>query len=177
MKYLLLALSFALPALCMAQKGQPFPSISGELLKGGTATLPENYSGKMTIVGMAWSKKSEDALKTWYEPLYDKFVLKRGIFDSDYDVQLCMIPMYIGLKQAAYESTMSTLRESNRTDLFPYILFYKGPIEPYDSKLGLVDKATPYFFLVDEKGKIRHAFSGIFTETKMERLEEVISMK
>jgi hypothetical protein len=158
-----------------AQVGQPFPTISGEILEGGNATLPADYAGKLTLVGMGWTKKSEEGLRSWYEPLYDKFVLKRGIFDKEYDVNLCLIAMYIGLKQTAYESTMKDLRETNRKDLFPYILFYKGPLEPYDSKLKLTDKAIPYFFLLDETGKIVHAFSGTFSESKMEKLEEALN--
>ena len=90
-------------------------------------------------------------------------------------MNLCLIAMYIGLKQTAYESTMKDLRETNRKDLFPYILFYKGPLEPYDSKLKLTDKAIPYFFLLDETGKIVHAFSGTFSESKMEKLEEALN--
>ncbi|MFN8865186.1 MAG: TlpA family protein disulfide reductase [Flavobacteriales bacterium] len=158
-----------------AQIGQSFPSISGEILEGGNATLPADYAGKLTLVGMGWTRKSEEALRAWVEPLYDKFVLKRGIFDKEYDVNLCLVAMYIGLKQTAYESTMKDLRETSRKDLFPYILFYKGPLEPYDSKLGLVDKSIPYFFLLDEEGKIMHAFSGAFSETKMEKLEEALN--
>lgn len=158
-----------------AQKGKVFPSLAGEMLSGKEATLPIDYSGKKTLVGMAWSRKAEDALKSWYEPLYDKFVAKRGIFDSDYDIQLCLVPMYIGLKQAAYEATMKDLRKSNRQDLFPYILFYKGELEPYDTQLGLKDKNLPYFFLLDEGGTVIHSFSGEFSEKQLEKIEELIS--
>jgi len=157
-----------------AQSGKSFPPLTGEMLSGKEAQLPNDYSGKMTLVGMAWSRKAEDALKSWYEPLYDKFVAKRGIFDSDYDIQLCLIPMYIGLKQTAYDATLKELRKSNRQDLFPYILFYRGELEPYESQLGLKDKTLPYFFLLDKKGKIIHHFSGEFSDDKLEVLEEKI---
>lgn len=174
LRILVIALLAASTSLS-AQTGQSFPPISGEILEGGNATLPADYAGKLTLVGMGWTKKSEDALRTWYEPLYDKFVLKRGIFDKEYDVNLCLVAMYIGLKQTAYEATMKDLRETNRKDFFPYILFYKGPLEPYDSKLGLEDKTIPYFFLLDEEGKIVHRFSGAFSESKMEKLEEALN--
>jgi hypothetical protein len=158
-----------------AQTGKLFPTLSGEILEGGTGTVPEDYKGKITLIGMAWSKKAEDALASWYAPLYDKFVLKRGIMDADYDVRLCLIPMYVGLKQAAYAQTLNDLKASNRKDLYPYILFYKGPIEPYDSKLGLIEKNIPYFFLLDKDGIIRYTSSGVFTESKLEKMEEVIN--
>lgn len=157
-----------------AQKGKLFPELNGETLDGASKSIPEAVMGKLTIVGMAYSGKSEDALKTWYNPMYDKFVLKRGIFDHTFDVNLVFVPMYIGLKQAAYEPTLKDLKSSNRKDLYPYLLFYKGELEPYGSILGLTDKNSPYFFVLDQDGKIVHTFSGIFTEAKMEAIEAVL---
>jgi len=154
--------------------GKVFPELTGEMLTGSAKSIPTDTKGKMTFVGMAYSSKSEDVLKTWYEPVYDKFVLKRGMFDKKYDVNLMLVPMYIGLKKAAYEATMKELKESNRKDLFPYILFYKGELEPYGSTLEMKDKALPYFFLLDENGKIVYSTSGVYTESKMERIEEVL---
>jgi ATP10 protein len=155
-------------------EGKMFPELTGEMLNGTSKTIPTDTKGKLTFVGMAFSSKSEDVLKTWYEPVYDKFVLKRGMFDKKYDVNLMFVPMYIGLKKAAYESTMNDLKKSNRKDLYPYILFYKGDLEPYGSALEMKDKALPYFFLLDENGKIVYTASGVYTEGKMEKLEEVM---
>jgi hypothetical protein len=155
-------------------EGKVFPSLTGEMLNGTSKTIPSDTKGKLTFVGMAYSSKSEDVLKTWYEPIYDKFVLKRGMFDKKYDVNLMFIPMYIGLKKAAYEATMNDLKKSNRKDLYPYILFYKGELEPYGTELEMKDKSLPYFFLLDEQGTIVYSASGVYTEGKMEKLEEVL---
>ena len=81
MKYLTLALISIL-----FLKGEKFTSISGENLNGVTISLPDASSGKLTLVGLAYSKKSEGSLKSWFMPLYDKFVLKRGIFDKNYEI-------------------------------------------------------------------------------------------
>lgn len=165
----LIALSFI-----VGPEGSVFPALSGETLEGKNVSLPADVAGKKTLVGMAYSAKAEEALMTWYQPVYDKFIAKLGMFDKDYDVNLYFIPMYIGLKQAAYESTKKKLRESNRKDLFPYILFYKGELSPYDAVLGLKDKNQPYFFVLDEKGKVIYHTTGNFTETKMEEIEALL---
>jgi hypothetical protein len=151
-----------------------FPSLTGETLEGKSITLPTDVMGKKSIIGMAYSTKSEAALMSWYEPLYDKFVTKVGMFDKDYDVRLYFVPMYIGLKQAAYESTKKQLKESHRTDLFPYVLFYKGELSPYDTQLGMTDKTQPYFFILDEQGKVLLKLEGSFSESKMEKIEAVL---
>ena len=164
----------AVSIISWGQPGSKFPALEGEMLDGSSRTLPSYISGKLSIVGMAYSEKSEDALRTWYSPMYDKFVLKRGIFDGTYDVHLVFVPMYIGLKQVAYASTLKQLKESNRKDLYPYILFYKGELEPYGTSLSMEDKNLPYFFVLDPEGRILDKITGIFTESKMERIEKAL---
>jgi hypothetical protein len=174
MKKILLVSLVGLAFNALGQVGTLFPSLAGETLEARALSIPEDCKGKITLVGMAWSKKSEEILNTWYTPMYDKFVLKRGMFDSRYDVNMFFVPMYTGMKKAAYETTLKQLRESNRKDLFPYILFYKGSMEPYEKPLKLDDEALPYFFVLDEEGKILYATSGSFSEKKMEAVEAVL---
>ncbi len=158
----------------VAQTGVIFPDISGEYLNGQQTTLPDAPRAKYLILGLAYSKKAEDDLRSWYQPMYDSFVLKRGIMDSMYDVDLCFVPMFTGMKKAAYETAMNQLRKENRSDLHPYILFYKGELEPYASILKMNDKAVPFLFVVDLNGRIVYSTSGAFTERKKEQLEEAL---
>lgn len=156
------------------QTGENFPTLEGELLEGGAITLPKPPPGQAAVIGMAYSKKAEDALKTWYQPMYDTFVLKRGIFDHIYTNDLYMIPMFTGTKKVAYEAAMKKMREENRPDLFPHIIFYKGSLEPYASTLRMTDKKMPYLFVVDENGVVVYATSGKFTEKKKQAIEAAL---
>ena len=169
MKYLALAL-FSVFFLKVGK----FTSISGENLNGLTITLPDSSSEKLTLVGLSYSKKSEGSLKSWFMPLYDKFVLKRGIFDKGYDINTYFIPMFTGLKKSAYENTLKKLKDSNRKTLFDHIVFYKGDLEPYKSDLSLDEKTIPYLFIIDPEGTIIHRTQGEFTEGKLEKIEEAI---
>lgn len=157
-----------------AQKGKTFPDLPGESLDGKTVLVPADTKNKLTIVGMAYSKKAEDGLKSWYTPMYDKFVLKRGIFDAQYDVNFFFIPMFTGTKKMAYQISMDKMRESNRKDLYPYLLFYKGEMDPYIDVLRMEEKNLPYLFVIDQEGKVVYYTKGLFTEKKMEDLEEVL---
>ena len=123
---------------------------------------------------MAYSKKSEDILKGWYEPMFNKFVLKRGIMDHLYDVNFFFIPMYTGAKKMAYEISMDKMRESNRKDLYPYLLFYKGELEPYVSVLKMEEKELPYLFIIDRDGKVLYRTKGLYSEKKMEEIEAIL---
>lgn len=157
-----------------AQVGEVFPPLSGELLNGESVQLPYLEAEKPTVIGLAYSKKAEEALKTWYTPMYDTFVLQRGIFDHLYASHFYMVPMFTGVKQAAYEKALKEMRKSNRKDLFPHILFYKGSIDLFVSVLKMDDKKEPYLFVIDQSGKVVYATKGVFTERKKEALETVL---
>ncbi len=158
-------------------KGTTFPELQGEKLTGEQLTIPKDIGNKVSIVGMAYSKKSEATLKTWYQPMFDKFVLKRGIFDAQYDVNLLFIPMFTGGKKAAYNVSIKKMKESNREDLYPYLLFYKGDLEPYVSTLEMDNKELPYLFILDEEGEILYSTKGLFNEKKMSEIETVLDAR
>ena len=158
----------------MAQVGDTFPDLSGELLTGESVVLPADKQDKITLVGMAYSKGAEDILKSWYTPMYDKFVLKRGMFDHLYDVNFLFVPMYVGAKKVAYKTSIKKMKESNRKDLYPYLLFYKGGLEPYVETLKMGNKNQAYLFIIDQQGKILYHTKGMFSENKMEEIEGVL---
>lgn len=171
----IIALSFVCVLfLAAGTANKTFPVLSGETLDGRQISLPADCRGKKTIIGLAYSERAQEDLDSWHEPMYDKFVAKVGMFDYQYDVKLYFIPMFIGLKQSLYESTLKKLRADNRKDLYPYVLFYKGELEPYASELGLKEKSIPYFFVLDDKGAILHTVSGAYTENKMEAIEAAL---
>lgn len=174
MKFNHALLFVAIAAMLSFTIGNPFPSISGETLDNKTRSLPADCLGKKTIIGMAYSEKAQESMLTWYEPAFEKFVAKVGMFDYQYDVNLYFIPMFIGLKQSLYESTLKKLRAENRKDLYPYVIFYKGELEPYASTLNMKDKSLSYLFVLDEKGNIIHSVTGEFTEKKMEAIEAAL---
>lgn len=153
--------------------GNLFPSIQGETLEGKQVNIPQTTMGKVTIVGMAYSKKSEDMLSSWLQPMYDKFIAKSGMFD-DYDVNLYFIPMFTGTKKMAYNKTIKNLKAGNHKDLHPYMMFYKGELEPYVTDLKMDRKDLPYFFVLDKKGNIVYSTKGFYSEAKMEKIEEAI---
>lgn len=173
-KFFLACLFLQAGLLIFAQDGIQFPELEGETLEGEEITLPDDTRGKVTLVGMAYSKKAEDALKSWYQPMYDKFVLKRGMFDQNYDANLYFVPMFTGLKKAAFGASMKKLKKSHRKDLFPYILFYKGSMDDYEEKLKMTEKNQPYFFVLDEKGKVVYFTKGLFSQDKMAEIEKIL---
>jgi len=162
----------------VAQVGTTFPQLAAETVNNDVITIPDDSGGKFTLVGMAYSKKSEDDLNTWFSPVYQKFVYKPekpGLFDSfGYDVNVYFVPMFTGVKSAAQSTAKKKALDKVDSRLFPHILFYKGELKKYKDALDFEKKDIPYFFVLDKDGVIIYATSGAFSETKLDAIEEAM---
>ncbi|MEQ8339271.1 MAG: hypothetical protein RIA62_18060 [Cyclobacteriaceae bacterium] len=157
----------------IAQVGNQFPLIEGENLKNEFINLPTDTKGKHTIIGIAFSKKAENDLKTWFSPAYNQFIKdpdKNSIFQIDYDVNLYFVPMFTGAKRPAYKATMEKVKKTIDRRLEPYVLFYKGKVKDYEESLGFDEKNIPYFYLLDQEGKIIYATTGRYSDRKMQEI-------
>jgi len=162
-----------------AQVGEMFPDMQAETFEDVVVNIPEDTKGKYTLLGLAYSKKSEGDLQGWYNPIYNKFIPKKegegGLFGGfGYDVNVYFVPMFTGVKAAAEGTAKKKAAKNIDERLLPHILFYKGQLKPYKEKLDFEKKDIPYFFVLDEQGMIVHAISGKFSDAKLDKIEEVI---
>ena len=156
--------------------GKIFPDMVAETIEDKKITLPIDTKGKYTLVGLAYSKKSEDDLNGWFSPVYNKFVRKAEgmLAGMGYDVNVYFIPMFTGVNAAATGTAKKKALKNIDPILLPYILFYKGELKPYKEALDFEKRDIPYFFVLDPEGKIVFATSGAFTEDKLDQVEESI---
>jgi len=158
--------------------GKMFPNMEAETSEDKKVVLPTDVKGKFTLLGLAYSKKAEDELNTWFSPIYEKFIRKApkgGLFeDMGYDVNVYFVPMFTGVNAAATGTAKKKAIKNVDPELLPRILFYKGELKPYKEALDFEKKDTPYFFVLDKDGKIIHATSGKYSENKMSDIEAVL---
>ncbi len=178
MKHIVLSLSFLffMDTLKAQVIGKMFPAMTAETVEDVKVNLPEDVKGKYTLLGLAYSKKSEDELNTWFEPIFSKFVQKTSGLMSGmgYDVNVYFVPMFTGINAAATGTAKRKALKNVDPQLLPYILFYKGELKSYKEALDFERRDIPYFFVLDPFGKIVYATSGSFSEDKMDKVEEVI---
>ena len=177
MKKIAACLVIAFPLIFISFKtpdatGKIFPAISGETLAGTTKTIPADTKGKYTLIAMAYSSDAEQDLNTWLNPAYNKFIVKTGMFDSEYDVNIYFIPMFSGVNIATANTIRKRMKEEIEKGAHGYVMFYKGEISSYKKELELVQKDTPYIFLLDKEGKIIYSTNGIYSDDKMEAIED-----
>jgi hypothetical protein len=179
MKTTLLALLFLVCAHVIAfgqVLGKPFPAMTAETVDDKKVQLPESAQGKYTLIGLAYSKKSEAELNSWFQPVFGKFIQKStGLFSGfTYDVNVYFVPMFTGVNAAATGTAKRKAAKNIDPQLLPYILFYRGELKSYKESLDFEKKDIPYFFVLDPQGKIVYATSGKYSEEKMEAIEEKI---
>lgn len=156
--------------------GKMFPAMEAETVEDKKVKLPDDVKGKYTLLGLAYSKKSEDELNSWFQPVFEKFVQKStGLMSGfGYDVNVYFVPMFTGVNAAATGTAKRKAIKNIDPQLLPYILFYKGELKSYKEALDFEKKDIPYFFVLDADGKIIHATSGKYSSAKMDKVEEVI---
>jgi hypothetical protein len=168
---------FAITVSAFAQVvGKQFPEMHAENVEDRKVTLPTDILGKFTLLGLAYSKKSEDELNTWFGPIFSKFIQKpEGLLaGTGYDVNVLFIPMFTGINAAAEGTAKRKALKNIDPQLLPYILFYKGELKPYKEALDFEKRDIPYFFVLNAEGKIVFATSGSFSESKLDAIEDVI---
>ncbi|NBP70628.1 MAG: hypothetical protein EBU52_18060 [Cytophagia bacterium] len=175
---LILSLLLLASGFSMAQViGKTFPNMDAETVEDKKVKLPGDVKGKYTLLGLAYSKKAEDELNTWFSPVFEKFVRKNtgSLFDNmGYDVNVYFIPMFTGVNAAATGTAKKKALKNVDPQVLPNILFYKGELKQYKEALDFEKKDTPYFFVLDAEGKIVYATSGKFSTKKLDEVENVI---
>lgn len=156
--------------------GKQFPAMVAETVDEKKVNLPGDVKGKYTLLGLAYSKKSEEELNSWFNPVFGKFIQKsNGMMSSfGYDVNVYFVPMFTGVNAAATGTAKKKAIKNIDPQLLPYILFYKGELKTYKEALDFERRDIPYFFVLDPEGKIVYATSGAYTEKKMDEVEESI---
>jgi hypothetical protein len=160
-------------------KGQLFPPLTGETFEGKPLSIPSNTKGKITLIGVCFSKNAEGDLKTWLNPVYNLFVVKKDTNDffsaaANYDVNFYFIPMFNKINQLLEKTSKEKIKKDTDKEFWPHLVFYNGNIKPYKEDLGIKDSDIPYFFVLDKTGKIVHVESGKYDEKKMDRIENFI---
>lgn len=146
-----------------------------ETLDGEEVKLPEEITGKYTLIGLAYSKKAEEDLNSWQVPTYNKFVAKTGLMDDMFDVGLFFIPMFTGAKKMVKDKIIREIEDNTDSRVRKNILIYSGEADPVKEALKLREKDQPYFFLLNPQGKIVWRGSGRFKQSYFDEIEAILT--
>jgi len=182
-KIILSILAFATISIAFIPKagviGTVFPAMECEDYNGKAVNLPVDTKGKYTLLCIAFSTAAEPDLKTWINPIYNKFIgkvdaSKADVFDVhvDYDVNLYFVPMFTGFNKLASSSSKDKIKSKTDKELWPYLLFYDGG-KTYKDELDFKKRDIPYFFVLDKTGKVVYTTSGKYDDNKLEKIVDI----
>ncbi len=172
MKHIVGTLCLLGSLLCFGQT--QFPELIGTDLNDKKVELPESVQGKFSIVGIAYSKKAEDALVSWREPIYYEFIDKSGLAALVYDVDVFLVLMFTGVNRSVYGKYSKKLKQTVEDQYKDQMLLYSGNIDSYKSSLGINQKDIPYLFVLNKEGQIIHKTSGRYSSKKLEQIGALV---
>ena len=174
------AITFSFVPVKTGVIGKPFPDMECEDYTGKIVKLPTDTKDKFTLLAIAFSTAAEDDLKTWINPIYNKFIgkvdaSKADMFDVhvDYDVNLFFVPMFTGFNQLTVKQSKEKIKAKTDKELYPYLLFYDGG-KTYKDELDFQKRNIPYFFVLDKIGKVVYTTSGKYDDNKLEKILDII---
>jgi hypothetical protein len=160
--------------------GTTFPEMVCESYSGSEVKLPADTKGKFTLLAFAFSNDAETDLRTWINPIYNKFISKTDqsqadVFavGGDYDVNLYFVPMFTGFNKLTSKASKDKIKSHTDKELHKYLLFYDGG-KTYRDELEFKKRDIPYFFVLDKEGKVVYTTSGKFDEKKLEKIVDII---
>lgn len=160
-----------------AQIGKAYPNMSGENLLKKNVSVPIK-NGKVTLVALAYSEKSEEYLKSWRQPLFDLFIQAPGtdLFDFEpYDANVSFVVLLTGVNKMAAGKVKSKLEENVKDHWKEHIVVVKGKTlkdyEVLDLGKGKDERTKPYFYLLDKNNKIVYTTEGAYTKQKQQEIE------
>jgi len=181
MKIILLSLAlYSLLVLpVMAQVGTVFPPMECQNVDGVKHSLPNGLKGKKSVLCLAYSQKAQEKLQGWIDASVHNLILRSSeqslIPEEPYDIHAFFVAMLTGANQNLANAAEGQIKKNIDVQLHPYILLYKGELEPFKTKLKMDAKDDPYVFVLDEKGKVLYATHGSYTDKAMDEIEELIA--
>ncbi len=162
-------------AFCSAQDF--FPSFEAKSLEDKAVKVPEDLKGKISLLGFAYSKKADEDLRAWFQPAYTRFINppQSGLIPSDpFEGNIYFIPMLQGIAKKVSGKIEKEMKEGIDPSLHPHIALFSGEVKDIRSQLKMDEPSEPYFFVIDENGKILYRTQGAYTDDKMDEIESYL---
>lgn len=153
---------------------QSFPAIEAEDLNGKSYQVPAGFNEKPLILGLAFSKDAQKAMRTWITPVYRQFMDDSGLSSMIYDVDTYMLIAFTGAKRAAAKRASKMIKESTEEGFYSQVLLHKGSFKPFRENLKISDKDSFYLFVLSAQGDVMYYVTGRYTEKKFDKIDMVL---
>jgi len=154
-----------------------FPTILAEDVNDKSISIPLHYEGKRTVIGIAFSLKANESLKKWANPLHKTLIAGSmgGLMGGNmYDANLGFVALLKGIAKIGKAEAKQRIKKETDPSLHSLFLFSESDANEIMNHLEIKNTSEPYFFVLDEKGKIITQVSGAYSEEKMTRITDAL---
>ena len=144
-----------------------FPTVSGTSLSGNDVTFPDDISGRVAVLSVAFKQKAQLCINTWADELLPKY----GI---DQNVQYYEIPMLGGQWTMARNWIDGGMQNGVPKPLHDFTVTYYGPLKQYYKSLGISSKKSCYIYVLNQDGIIKGKFEGFSSANQINELFSLI---
>ena len=116
---------------------QVVPPFTGETLENKSVTIPSDTKGKYTLLCFASGMKAQEALESWLDPVYNKYIAKTGLMDDLYDVNVFFIPVFKGRNASMQETVKKKFNETAQADVKGHVLFCPSDLSEATTALSI----------------------------------------
>ena len=153
------------------------PEFTGSNLNNQKLNFPSDLNEKKTLMGFAFSKKSQDDIQSWAQPVYDEFIDKESLASLVYDVNVYLVIVLSKSGNTFKEKVIRELKENILKEFYPNIIICDADRKDIREELNITEKDVPTLFALDKNGKIKKKESGAYTMKKLERLSDHLEME
>ncbi|MFO7992036.1 MAG: hypothetical protein R6U61_07075 [Thermoplasmata archaeon] len=147
------------------KKAKKFPRITADALSGKKVTIPDDVSGEMTLIGVAFVREAQGMLDSWMEYFQD-LCKGKDIYE---------LPMIDGVFWKILSGFIDGgMRAGIPEEKHDYVVTYYGDTSEFRKELGMDDKNLAYIFLIDGDGYILFQGSGYPNEEEKKELLKVV---
>lgn len=147
--------------------GVQFPRITAQSLAGNTVTLPDDGTGKVTLIAIAFERQAQAMIDSWITEVEAEF--------EDERIWIFEIPMI----DSPVWRPMRAIIDAGMRGGIPrhkhgHVITYYGESTTFRNVLGMEDRSRAYLFLLDGEGIIRWKGEGFASREDIAHLFSVI---
>ncbi len=149
--------------------GDPLPRLSGHLLTGSEAVLPQAAAGKVALIAMGFTYKSRFPVEAWAD-------WYRASIGSTSEVTFLEVPMIGGAATLGRWFIDRGMRNGTPAELHDHVLTVYGGTGEWKKRLlySAAHENDAYLIVVDREGIVRWIHHGAFDQSRADELHAVL---
>lgn len=150
-------------AATWAQAAQPMPQVEGENLAGRKVVLPDDASGKVTVLVFGFTKASKEPTGAWADKILAEYGARSGF-------ELYQLPVLESVPRLIRGMVISSIKKGVRVDRRDHFVPILQGETALKKLVGYKEPDDAYLAVLNPAGQIVRQFHGPFSDSAYDGL-------